>query len=463
MTAMNRNEKVIIVDDEPEMCRTIEEILLEMSVRVVSEQDPEQALKRIRTEDFDLVITDIKMGDIDGIHLLKSARDKDPELPVILITAYPDIETAVTALRHGAFDYLTKPFHPDELRLTAKRALEERRLRRENRLLRMHLQHKYRPKEFIGNSFMVRELLGQVKRIAAVPANVLITGESGTGKELIAQMIHDLSNYEGNFVPIDCGAISASLIESELFGYEKGAYTGAVSTTPGLFEFAKEGTVFLDEICELPLGLQTKLLRLIEDGRVRHVGGREFIPVNARIIAATNRDVQEEVRQRRFREDLYFRLNVVHLCIPPLRHRREDITLLVNYFIKQFSRDFNKGITGITDEAMDIILKYNWPGNIRELQNVIKRTVIFAEGGFVCEKDLPESLLSIDSTVIKTGEGFFSHRQEEILKFEKEYFVNLMDKFKGDVSKVAFEANIPLGTAYRLFKKHNIDASKFRD
>lgn len=459
---MARNEKIIVVDDEPEMLKVIEEILQSLSVKIVSTENSEEAVKRIRREDFDLLITDIKMSGLDGIQLLKTARDNDQDLPVILITAYPEMETAVAALRQGAFDYLTKPFHPDELRLTAKRALEERRLKRENRLLTRHLQHQYQPKDFIGNSGPIKELIEQVRRIALVPANVLITGESGTGKELIARMVHEMSNCKGNFVPIDCAAISASLMESELFGYEKGAYTGALSTTPGLFEFAKEGTVFLDEICELPLELQTKLLRLIEDGRVRHVGGREFIPVNARIVAATNREVQQEVKERRFREDLYFRLNVIHLHIPPLRQRREDITLLINYFIQQFSRDCHRSITGITDEARDVMLGYRWPGNVRELQNTLKHAVVFATGELIQEKDLPESFLSIDTATVEEGEGFFSQRQEQMLKFEKEYFTGLLDKFKGDVSKVAAEANVPLGTAYRLLKKHNLDPAQFR-
>lgn len=457
-----RRDRVLIVEDEPEMLDTLEEILQDLSIEIIAEEFSKDAVNRLNKESLDLVVTDIKMGEIDGFQLLKTAKEMDPDLPVILITAYPEIDSAVNALRQGAFDYLIKPFSPDEFRLSVNRALNERRLRRENRLLKRHLQHEYQSRDFIGECISIKELTRQVNQVAVTPANILITGESGTGKELIARMSHTLSNRNGNFVPIDCAAIPASLMEGELFGHEKGAYTGATTTVPGLFEFAKDGTIFLDEVCELPLEMQTKLLRVIEEKRTRRVGGREFIEVDARIIAATNRNISEEVKQARFREDLFYRLNVIHLHIPPLRERKEDIPLIIDYYIRQFSGDFKKLVSRISNEALDVILRYDWPGNVRELQNIIKRAIIFAEDGIIKTDNLPEGLIMLDTLYSGNNGDFFSVRQEEVKKFERDYFVKLLKRFNGNVNMTATEAKVPLGTAYRLLKKLQIDPLKFR-
>lgn len=458
-----KNDKILIIEDEPEMLNTLEEILRDSSMEIASEQVSEKALNRLNKENFDLIITDIKMKGADGMQLLKASKEVDPDLPVILITAYPEVNSAINALRQGAFDYLIKPFDPDELRLSARRALNDRRMKRENRLLKRHLEHEYQTRDFIGQSLLAKELIKQVNHVAKIPANVLVTGESGTGKELIARLMHSLSDSKGSFVPIDCGAIPASLIEGELFGHEKGAYTGAGTTVPGLFEFAKDGTVFLDEVCELPLEMQTKLLRVIEEKRIRRVGGREFIDVNARIIAATNRKIKEEVEQGRFREDLYFRINVIHMHIPPLRERKEDITLIVDYYVKKFSRDFNKPIKGLNNDVWDIIFRYDWPGNIRELQNIIKRAIIFSEDGFIKAENLPENITVIGTYYGGNNGDFFSSKKKEVREFEKKYFSRLLKRFKGNVNMAASEAKVPLGTVYRLLKKLEIDPLKFRN
>lgn len=456
-------ERVLLIEDEPEMLNTLREILEEGSLQIVSEQAAENALQRLEREPFDLIVTDIKMGRIDGIQVLNRAREVDSDLPVILITAYPEINSAVNALRQGAFDYLIKPFEPDELRLSVMRALQGRRLRKENRLLKRHFQHEYKVREFIGRSAPIKELLRQLELIAKTSTTVLITGESGTGKELVARVIHDLSHCPGNFVPIDCAAIPASLIEGELFGYERGAYTGAVTSMPGLFELADDGTIFLDEICELPLELQTKLLRVIEEKKFRRLGARTLREVKCRIIAATNRDIQQEVREGRFREDLYFRLHVVHFQIPPLRERKEDISLLVEYYLKKYSSQLEKPISKVSKEVWELFLDYPWPGNVRELQNVIKRALIFCEDEVIKLEDLPEEMFDSNWTPKFTQGNFFSLRQEVIENFEKEYFVNLLKKFRGNVNLVAKEAKVPLGTVYRILKKLDISPLQFRE
>lgn len=454
--------KILIVDDEPDMLSTCKEAVSDENIIVALETDAEEALQKLRSENFDLLVTDVKMPKGDGIDLLKAAKTSDPELPVIIMTAYPEVESAVAALRAGALDYFIKPFHPEDFRLKVRRALEEKRLRAENKLLVRHVGKTYLPDEIIGQSQSLRKVLELVDRVASTTADVLILGESGTGKELIARRLHTLSGRKGHFVPLDCGAIPENLMENELFGHEKGAYTDATSSTPGLLEFAHEGTFFLDEVCELPLSLQAKLLRTFQERQFRRVGGKEFHTVNIRIVAATNKDIQKEVKEGRFREDLYYRLNVVAIGIPPLRERREDIQLLTEHYVSKISREMGKNITFVENEAHEIFSHYSWTGNVRELVNVLRRAIIFCEGNVIKPSDLPEFLM--DESISPDGgeENFYSLKKKQIQSFEKEYFESLLQKHHGDAAASAKAAGLPLSNFYWHLKKHQLKPQSFK-
>ncbi len=386
-------ERILVVDDEKGMREMLKAFFEEEGYRVDVSPNGNRALELIERLSYDLVITDMVMPQMDGIKLMRKMREMGCDAITIMITAYATAESAVEAMKLGAYDYIIKPFKLDELRIIVRNALDKRRLERENILLRKEVEKTYSFENIIGKSASMLSLFELIKKVSGIKVNVLIVGESGTGKELVARAIHFNSpRKDGPFVAINCSAIPPTLLESELFGHVKGAFTGAISNKEGLFELANGGTIFLDEICEISPSLQVKLLRAIQERCFRRVGGVEDIEVDVRIISATNRDIELEVKEGRFRDDLYYRLNVIQVRIPPLRERKEDIPLLAEHFIKKFSNEFSKDIKGIKPEAMRILMSYDFPGNVRELENFIERAVALESGEYISEDVLPEEL-----------------------------------------------------------------------
>jgi two-component system response regulator PilR (NtrC family) len=369
-------DKILVADDEQSMREFLEIMFKKEGYHVSLAPNGEEVLKLAEKEIFDLVLLDIRMPRLDGISVLKKLKAISPETIVIMITAYASADTAIKAMKEGAYDYITKPFKVEEIKLIIKNALEKKNLQQENILLKQVVRDRYHFDNIIGQSSKMLALYDLLEKVAPTKTNILITGESGTGKELVAKAIHYNSPRKDKpFVTLNCGAIPEPLIESELFGHMKGAFTDAIATKKGLFELADEGTIFLDEISELPFLMQVKLLRVLQDKEFKRVGGTEDIRVDVRIISATNKDLEEGVREKRFREDLFYRLNVIQIKIPPLREKREDIPLLTTHFLKKYSEELNKNMSKISPEALRILLNYDYPGNVRELQNIIERAV----------------------------------------------------------------------------------------
>jgi len=369
-------EKILVADDEQSMREFLDIMLRKEGYKVSLASNGEEVIKLIEKDIFDLILMDIRMPRLDGISTLKKVKTISPEAIVIMITAYASADTAIKAMKEGAYDYITKPFKVEEIKLIIKNALEKKNLQKENILLKQVVRDRYHFENIIGQSSKMLDLYKILEKVSPTKTNILITGESGTGKELVAKAIHYNSpRKEKPFVTLNCGAIPESLIESELFGHMKGAFTDAIATKKGLFEIADEGTILLDEISELPLMMQVKLLRVLQDREFKRVGGTEDVRVDVRIISATNIDLEEAVREKRFREDLFYRLNVIQIKLPPLRDRREDIPLLAMHFLRKYSEELNKNISVISPEALHILLNYDYPGNVRELQNIIERAV----------------------------------------------------------------------------------------
>jgi two-component system response regulator PilR (NtrC family) len=377
---MTAKARILVVDDERSMQEFLEIFFRREGYQVVTAGDLESARTHLEEDDFDVVITDIQMPGGSGLDLLRAAHEVSPESIVVMITAYASTETAIGAMKEGAYDYITKPFKVDEIKLVVEKALEKKLLASENRRLRSELRHRERDRSLIGNGPSMQRVFELIAQVADSKANVLISGESGTGKEMVARAIHAAGDREGRpFVVVNCAAIPETLLESELFGHVKGAFTGAFHNKAGLFETADGGTLFLDEVGELTLALQVKLLRLIQEKTFRRVGGTQDQRVDVRIVSATNRSLQEEVIAGRFREDLYYRLNVIEIPMPPLHERREDIALLVDHFIQKYARELGKPVQGASDEVMERLMQYPFPGNVRELENVIERAVALSK------------------------------------------------------------------------------------
>ena len=385
--------RILVVDDEPAQRELVSGFLRKRGFEVDEAAGGQPALARFTQEPFDLVLTDQRMPDLSGLDLLQRLRAVTPEAAVIVMTAYGTIETAVGAIKAGATDYLSKPINLDELLHRIEQVRERQRLLGENRELRAALEERHRVEGIIGDSGRMQEVLSMVKRVAGSDATVLIHGESGTGKELIARAIHHASPRAGGpLVAVNCAALPEGLLESELFGHEKGAFTGAAASRKGRFELADGGSIFLDEIGDLPLHLQVKLLRVLQERQFERVGGTRTIPVNVRVLAATHRNLEALVREGRFRDDLYYRINVVTLLLPPLRERREDLSPLIEHFLTRFAGKNDKTIRGLTREARDALLRYDYPGNVRELENLIERAVVLTRDEVIGKSDLPLSL-----------------------------------------------------------------------
>jgi len=424
----------------------------------------EQALSKLRNGPIDLLIADIEPNPAEALEMLASARQIDGELPMIVVTTSQNLESATASLRLGVADYLPKPVDPELLATTAARLLSGRRREAEYELLRRQVERPYSFDDIIGGCPAMRKVFDTIEQVANSNVDVLVVGETGTGKELVARSIHRRSGRAaGPFVPVDCGAIPDSLLESEFFGHEKGSFTGADSRRIGLLEFADHGTFFLDELGELPMLLQAKLLRTLQERKIRRVGGREEIEVDLRIVAATARNLDEMIREGRFRQDLYYRINVVRIDLPPLRERGDDIGLLAEYMVQRYGREMDHPIDRITPEAYQVLAQYRWPGNVRELQNVIRRGIALSKGSMIELDDLPDEIVAAAGEGKSSGAvGYFEVRNEYVTRFEQQYLSDLLARHRGDVRTAALEAKLPRGTLYRLMKNHNLDAGSFR-
>jgi two-component system response regulator PilR (NtrC family) len=386
--------RVLVVDDERSMQEFLEIFLKSEGYEAIAVGDVGAARAQLEHDDFDLVITDLQMPGGSGLELLREVSTRGAETVVIVMTAFASTETAIAAMKEGAYDYITKPFKVDAIRIIVEKAIEKKSLSSENRRLKSELRSRIRERHLIGTSAAMQRVVDLIAQVATTKANVLISGESGTGKEIAARAIHDGGERrESPFVAVNCGAIPENLLESELFGHVKGAFTGAVSSKPGLFETAGAGTVFLDEIGELSLPLQVKLLRVIQERTFRRVGGTSDIRFDARVVAATNRRLEDEVAAGRFREDLYYRLNVIEVELPPLRERREDVPLLVAHFVAKCGSELGREVQRVTDPALDKLVAYDYPGNVRELENVIERAVALSRGGEIDVSVLPPTVV----------------------------------------------------------------------
>lgn len=456
--------RVLVVDDEPEMCETCRKILARQGHEIWVAENAEAGLQRLRETPIDLAIIDLRLPDIDGLEVLRQAKKINPDMIAIMITAHGTVDTAIEAVREGAFDYLLKPFSMAELEVTTQRSLNHRRLMQENRELQGQLSSIKTFTGIVASSPQMQKVLDTIRRVATGDANILLRGESGTGKELAARAIHEASRRSHRaFVPIDCAAMPENLLESEMFGYEKGAFTGAVSNKRGLLETAADGTVFMDEIGELPLTMQSKLLRVLQDHQFRRLGGTELLKTDFRLIAATNRNLQEMVKEGTFREDLYYRLNVVTIELPPLRDRDSAIAPLAQHFLRHFVEKTGKEVR-ISHAAMMILEKYQWPGNVRELMNVIERAVSLTEFNQITPLDLPPSMLeSVKGEEIRTTEeSFQTAKRRAIEEFETQYLSQLLSETCGNVSEAARRSGMKRSAFQRLMAKYRLQTLEFR-
>jgi DNA-binding NtrC family response regulator len=460
------DRRILVVDDEPDMVENCTRILRRAGYRVLSTTDSERALALVESEHPDVLLTDLKMPGLDGMELMRRAHDIDPTLPVIMITAFGSIESAVAAIKAGAFDYLPKNFSVEELTVDVERALRQRALGVENRNLRAQLAAALGLENVIGRSAAMGQVFELVKKAARSEANILVLGESGTGKELIARAIHANSPRAAHaFIPVDCAALPENLLESELFGHEKGSFTGAVRAKSGLMELADGGTLFLDEIGELPTGLQSKLLRTLQERQIRRVGGTELVDVDVRVVSATNRDIRDAIVKGTFREELYYRINVIEIRLPPLRERVGDIPLLVHAFLRRYGQG---RIQGCRADALAALEAYRWPGNVRELQNVIERACALADSDTITPGDLPEHVqeggiprhgdaeLPRDAGLEATSLPLKEAKEQWMGVLETSYLRQLLERHDGNISAAAKAAGIDRKTFHRLVTKHGI-------
>ncbi len=451
------SDKILIVDDEPGMRSLLSRVMEREGYLATAVAGAQEALDLLEADEWSLLIADIDMPGMDGIELLKRVRSSGIEVPVIMITAYATVESAVEAMKLGALDYITKPFQVDELKIVVGNVFERQRLISEKRILLDEIRGWYDPKGIVGVSQRMKDVMDLALSVAPSRASVLLEGESGTGKELVARAIHDQSDRRDRpFVVVNCGALAEGVLESELFGHERGAFSGAVASRKGRFELADKGTLFIDEVGELTLPAQVKLLRFLQEHEFERVGGSRVMKSDARIIAATNRNLKDLIREGKFREDLYYRLNVVHIRIPPLRDRMEDVEALAEFFLEKYSSDMNKKLTGIAQEAIVALRAYEWEGNVRELENVIERAVVLCKGDTVTVLDLPEELRG------DTGQEYppaGDRTLTEIVEsFERQILVRALERNGGSQTKTARELGIKRTTLrYKMDKYGMLD------
>ena len=452
---------ILIVDDEKSLRDFLVIMLEEEGYQVVTAPSAEKAIKLIRENVFDLILTDIRMGRSNGIDVLDAARKILPDTPVVMMTAYASAETAVTAMKKGAYDYISKPFKIEDIQLIVKNALEKKKLTEENRFLKTALNDRFQLANIIGKSRAIQKIFDLVDKVAQSNATILITGESGTGKELIAKAIH-FNGYRQNypFVSINCGAMPENLLESELFGHEKGAFTSADSLKLGLMESASKGSFFLDEVGDAPLSTQVKLLRVLQEHEIMRLGGTQSIPVDLRIIAATNSNLSDLVEQKSFREDLYYRLNVIPIHLPPLRDRREDIPELVEFFISKYNaRHAKTYIQGIDPDALKVFEQYSWPGNVRELENVIERAVVLETETRIRKTSLPDELLgqlSPDKIQVPELDQSNIDLEKTLDQIERKMIANALLRSDGIINKAAEKLNLSFRSMRYRIEKHKL-------
>jgi DNA-binding NtrC family response regulator len=439
---------ILVVDDEEPFRRLLNKELSRKGYAVEVAHDGSEALRLLHDRSFDIILLDVVMPGVDGISLMKKIKE-DPGIPaIIVLTGKATVETAVEAMKNGAYDYLTKPYKLDELTIVIDRAYEFSRLSVKSKLLEQELVRKESPFAFVGKSRQLQDILAMIQKIAPTDSPVFIQGESGTGKELVANTVwHYSTRKNAPFIALNCATLSENLIESEIFGHEKGAFTSAYQAKHGLVEVADKGTLFLDEIGEMPIGLQATLLRFLDSGEFRRVGGNKTLRVDVRVIAATNKDLSAQIRAGRFREDLYYRLNVINVTIPPLRERKEDIVELARHFLGKYAKKLSKSITEFTAEALDLLTGYNWPGNVRELENVIERAVILCESGRIGAEDL-----SISSYAAVADMGVNPSLEE----MEKNYILRVLNEAGNNQSKASQLLGIDRKTLYLKLKKYGI-------
>ncbi|MFO0752526.1 MAG: sigma-54 dependent transcriptional regulator [Thermodesulfovibrionales bacterium] len=447
--------KILIVDDEKDICKALEFLLKREDYEVASVNSGEEAIAKLRGESFDAVVTDLKMAKVDGMQVLEKARETDPDTAVIMMTAFASVESAVEAMKKGASDYIVKPFLNEEIKLTLRKALEQKRLLRENLALKQQIsQRRTGCKDIVTISDAMLDIFDTLEKVTPTKSNIIILGESGTGKGLIAELVHCNSpRRDKPFISINCSAIPEGLLESELFGYRKGAFTGAVADKLGLIPLAHQGTLFLDEIGDMPVSLQAKLLKVLESGEVHPLGDTKPKTVDVRVVSATNADIEKRIREGRFREDLYWRLNVIEIRLPSLRQRKEDIELLAKHFIRKFAAEHKKNVSGIEGQALAALLDYPWPGNVRELSNIIERAVVLSEEGRITPGVLPAKLRKDGQEQEKETSSLKNHLND----YEKNLLLKVFHSHGGHKEETARALGIDLATLYRKFKKYGIE------
>ncbi len=452
--------RILIVEDDLNTLSGLVEIIKDEGYDVIGVESGKRALRILEREQFDLMLTDLRMPDIDGLKLYEKSTTYNAAMRTIVMTAYSSVKEAVEAMKKGVYEYLTKPLNLDELFLTIKKAIQEKQILEENIQLRDRLKSSYRFENIIGNSKAVREIYRMIAKVAPTQSTVLIRGESGVGKELVARAIHyNSQRAEKMLMEISCASLPETLLESELFGYEKGAFTGATARKKGRFELADGGTIFLDEIGEISESVQTKLLRVLQEKELTHLGGTSSIKVDVRVIAATNRNLEQALKEGKFREDLYYRLNVIPVIIPPLRERKEDIPLLIEHFVKKFCRDNNKPVMKISDKALDLCMSYDWPGNVRELENAVENAIVLSEGNVILTEFLPLSIYS--SQVPGMRADFPGKIKNESYRKKMEHAERVIikaaiDDANGNKSIAAKNLKISLRTMRYKIKKYNL-------
>jgi DNA-binding NtrC family response regulator len=451
---MISREKILIVDDEKIVRESLFHWFEEEGYEVDTAEDGEAALRKYENSRYDLLLVDMKMPGMSGLELLNKIKEIDKDSVIILITAFASVPTAISALKNGAYDYVTKPVDPDELAHLVKKALEQRALKIENLQLKENIEEIIRPDNLIGESYQMKKIYELVQTVAPADTTVMIRGESGTGKELVAKAIHINSKRKYfPIIPVNCGALAESILESELFGHEKGAFTGAQYKRKGKFEMADGGTIFLDEIGSISPKMQIELLRVIETKLFNRVGGNELIKSDFRIIIATNEPLEELVKAGKFREDLYYRLNVFTIVIPPLRERRDDLPLLVNFFLDKFSKAMNKSITNVSKEAMDFLINYEWPGNVRELENAIERAVVVGKTNSILVDDLP---FHVSAAKLESDDG-----SKSLSSIEKKYILKILNENHWNISRSAQVLEIDRVTLYNKISKYNLRKNEY--
>ncbi len=446
---MNKKEKILVIDDEKIVRESLFHWFEEEGYLVETAEDGETALRLFEKGKYDLLLVDMKMPGISGLEVLKKVKSIDPDSIVILITAFASVPTAITALKDGAYDYVTKPVDPDELAHLVKKALDQKALRMENKQLKENLDEIIRPDNLIGESYQMQKIYELVHTVAPTDTTVMIRGESGTGKELVAKAIH-INSKRKYFpvIPVNCGALAESILESELFGHEKGAFTGAQFKRKGKFEMADGGTIFLDEIGSISQKMQIEILRVIETKQFNRVGGNQLIKSDFRVIAATNESLEQLVKEGKFREDLYYRLNVFSIFIPPLRERRSDINVLAYFFLKKFATAMNKQVKNISEEAMNFLKEYEWPGNVRELENAIERAVVVEKGETIQVCDLP---FHVSSGKMTSDDG-----KKSLSAIEKKYILQVLNENNWNISRSAQILEIDRVTLYNKINKYSL-------